>query len=371
MKSNKIIPFLLFVAFASGCTKPGAELMSPPPTVTHDQLSSDGVEIEFNPKVDIIFVVDNSESMLDEQKKLQAAAVKFVESFGKNTLVDYRVGVMTVYDSRRFGPGRAVENPYPEGKLLPLKDQNGAILDPLTHPPYVSRFEGSSEILKSMLNVGVIPLAKGGPQFEELFGPLLVATSAEGNAELNSGFIRPDSHVAIIAVTDEDDSSIEYSVDEFVEQLQNNLGVGRFSMYGVLATNKCPRASFADKPDRLIRAIESIGSGAVFSICDTSYGVHLAKIGSDIRKKVLRKEIPVPTIPEAGTIKVLYGSQEIPPGTGWKYNPHKQMVIINENFEFEFDPAAKFSVSYTRVDERAIRKGHAQPLKGSGFPTVN
>jgi hypothetical protein len=153
----------LSILVLAGCSKPSAELMSPPPTpppppfYVTETATGGSFEVEFNPKVDVIFLVDDSESMLDEQATLQRAASDFVNGFAKNGLIDYRVGVMTVYDSRRYGPGKANENPYPEGKLRPLKLPEGSPLDASTLPPYVSRFEGSDEVLKATLNVGVIP----------------------------------------------------------------------------------------------------------------------------------------------------------------------------------------------------------------------
>jgi hypothetical protein len=363
MHALKMTTLVLTLSILGACAKPSADLMSPPPTVEHDKLVGGGVEIDFHPEVDVIFVVDNSESMADEQEKLRQAAQSFVADFGKNSLIDYRVGVMTVYDSRRFGPGKVVENPYPEGKLLPLKTPEGMSLDLSNHPPYVSRFDGSDKVMEATLNVGVVPWNQGGPQFEEVFSPLLVATSEVGNTTLNSNFIRPNSHVAIVIVTDEDDSSSSISVDGFLEGLHNNLG-DRFSLYGVLATDKCPRASYADKPDRLTRAIKTSG-GEVFSICEPSFGAHLAKIGSDIRKKVMRTELPVPTVPESGTLSVIYGKQVIPEGSGWKFNPNRQVVTINENFKVQYEESAKFMIGYTRVDEMAVRKGRAQPYSGS------
>lgn len=349
----------------ASCAKPSGELMSPPPTVQHDKLIGGELQIEFNPQVEVIFVVDNSDSMIDEQAKLQEAAQKFVVDFGKNSLIDYRVGVMTVYDSRRYGPGKALENPYPEGKLLALKNPEGSSLDLSNHPPYVSRFDGSDEVMKATLNVGVIPWNQGGPQFEEVFSPLLIATSEIGNRTLNAGFFRPNSHKAIVIVTDEDDSSSAISVDSFLMGLNENLGEGNYSLYGVVATDKCPRASYADSPDRIIRAVKET-DGEIFSICKPSFGNYLAQIGADIRKKVMRTELYVPAIPEDGTLKVSYGTQVIPEGSGWKFNPNKQVVTINEDFKVKYEASAKFAIGYTRIDKQAVVKGSAQPSSGIG-----
>lgn len=361
MRTPKHSLLFLSLVLLAGCAKPSADLMSPPPTVIHDKLIGGGIEIEFKPQLEVLFVIDNSESMLDEQVKLQAAAQKFVKDFGKNSLIDYRVGVMTVYDSRRYGPGKVVENPYPEGKLLTLKKPEESSLDLSNHPPYVTRFDGSDEVMKATLNVGVIPWNQGGPQFEEVFSPLLVATSEVGNSALNAGFFRPNSHKAIIIVTDEDDSSASISVESFIARMNDQLGPENYSLYGVLATNKCPRANYADKPDRLIRAINMSEGGRVFSICEPSFGGHLAQIGSDIRKKLMRTELPVPTVPEDGTLKVFYGKQDIPEGKGWKYHPVRQVISINEDFKIEYEESARFVIGYTRIEESALLKGRAQP----------
>lgn len=365
--SVSLLSATLGLCFLAGCSQPSANLMSPPPppppapVYVTETATGGSFEVEFNPKVDFIFVVDDSESMLDEQATLQAAAADFVNGFGKNSLIDYRGGVMTVYDSRRYGPGKVNENPFPEGKLRPLKIPEGSPLDASILPPYVSRFEGSDEVLKATLNVGVIPWNQGGPQFEEIFRPLMIATSAEGNATLNANFLRPDSQVAVIVVTDEDDASSEISVDSFVSTMRAQVGADRLVMHGVLAVKGCKRQSYADSPDRLIRAIRELG-GKVFPICRRSYGSYLAEIGSDIRKRISDKIIPLDSIPEIGTIEVFYGSQKVPMGKdGWLHDPANKRLIISSSFNAKHEPGAKFKVSFTRIEESAFEQGKAIP----------
>ena len=259
---------LLAWSTAACAPQRSADKMAPPIEYKTDRLSSDGLEYEFNPKVDILFVIDHSDSMLEEQTKLKEAADRFVESFGENSLIDYRVGIVSVHDSRRCGTvDPKTQLPiecYPEGRLRPLK---GA---PSTASPFVVRNEGAQKILKESLAFGTQSLKDGGPRFEELFSPILIATSPEGN-QANGGFLRPDSRLVIVMVTDEDDSSASISVEDFLFQLQSNVGLSRVELNAVVATEGCARNNYADAPDKILRAVKMM-KGRVFPICNASFG---------------------------------------------------------------------------------------------------
>lgn len=348
MKNNILILILSLTVF--GCANKSADLVTPPITYQQENITGGNLTFEFNPKVDILFVIDNSGSMKNQLEKLKKASGEFIESFGENSLIDYRLGVISVYDSRHCDRGELYKGQqitcFPQGKLK---------------SPFVSRGPESKKLIFDALNIGTLDPDQGGPIIEEVFSPVLTALTPEMNHE-NGDFIRPDSHVVIVALTDEDDSSTQYSVDDFVILLNQMLGADRVSLYGVGTVkradgNICPRPP--QRPNGPVRLAEAVKqkNGKMFSLCDKSFGKSLATIGADIRKRSLRQEIHLLTRPESGTIKLAYGKTEIPQGKGWYYNPMTQSIQIDDGLDIIFDPKARFEVTYTKISDESVKRG--------------
>lgn len=367
---KKLLVFALLLTGIAGCARKKAiDEYAPTTPYVAETVAGGQMTFEFNPKVVVLFVIDNSTSMGEKPDKNRASSLEklqkgvdlFVDGtnekpgFGENNVIDYRVGAITVYDHRRCGTidpkTNDTINCYPEGKL---------------RKPFVTRGENSKQKIKDALNVGTLPMSgalptdEDGPRFEELFSPILTALSPAMNAT-NGNFIDKDTLVQIIMITDEDDGGM-LAARTFPAAVEMALGHKNFDLYGVVATKGCPRTSYADFPDRIIEAVRE-ARGTIFPICDENFGTSLAEIGSDIRERLVKHEIPLPAVPEVGTLVLKYGDQAIPQGKGWTYNPRSQKITINSDLNVKFDPKSKFSVSYTRVEEKAIRKGRATPEK--------
>lgn len=356
----------LFAVAAIGCAKEkGADIYSPPPKVVEGGATGGEAQIDFNPKLDVLFVIDNSESMSDEQAALRNAISKFVNAFGENSFIDYRIGVISVYDSTSCGtPNKHNSGKnwdcYPEGKLQPVRDAQG---NPVANGLYVQRANGASEILKSTLNIGALKLSDNGPEWEEMFNPILKAVSPAMNNGANRGFLRPDSHKVIVIVSDEEDGSVNYTPEGFLESLYESIPARKLSLYGVLALNGCSRQSFAQAPNRIVSAIESHG-GKTYRICDSNFGANLANMGSAIREKLYRIEpIQLPSRVQSDSVKVFYGDTEIPKGQGWKYDVRNKRIVFDTTINVEYGDGKRFYAKYTEVSDRAVQKGRAKPIE--------
>lgn len=347
--------------------RPSSSLTAPPAIVQEDVIAGPKLKIDFNPKLVFLFVIDPSVSMQEEQNLMVAAADQFADGFDRNSLLTYRVGVITAYDSRTQNRLKADGMCRLAGASEEQnKDKADCSPPGQLRSPFYSSSNPNKEELRNALKVGTLTTALGGPRFEEIFTPIIAATSPEMNA-INGNFIEPDARVVIIVLTDEGDLSPDLGVDSFLSQLDQNLGLDRVDLYGVLSTNKCSRNSYATLPTRVRQAI-SMAHGStenrIFSICDSSYGQHLASIGSAIRAKVQSTEIKLDAVPEDKTLVLSYGGHPVEPGPGWGYNPETGILSINSRIHLPiaYDPQAEFSVSYLRVSQRTIQRGHAKPL---------
>lgn len=222
------------------------------------------VEVKFAPKVDVLFVIDTSESMDSHIKELYENVNRFVKSFDPTQTLDFHIGVVTVWDTERFGFDKVVKNPWPLGKLRSLRDPN-KFGQEIPGPQYVTRVPGWDSILKSTLKVAIEPRCTldangkslrnsngtcvadgGGPEFEDMFSPVRCALGLVTDptdeiykyckGDQNGDFLRPDAHLAVIFLTDADDGS-RTQTSQFVQEIQNLKAQSQknVSLYGVLA----------------------------------------------------------------------------------------------------------------------------------------
>ncbi len=175
---NVIIVAIYFTAFmlVSACSPESATLYSqkppepvpvytpppepviPPDTVVGRQefkwISEDGgqSQLDFNPQVDILFVIDNSDSMKSAQDNLFRNVDQFTSNIAKNKMIDYHIGAVSVWDSsERYA--RDKKDSYQIGDLRFIK--NGQSQQSGTRR-FVTKVDGSS-ILAATLKIGVVP----------------------------------------------------------------------------------------------------------------------------------------------------------------------------------------------------------------------
>lgn len=131
---------------------------------------------------DILWIVDNSGSMDNERDRLAAAFDRFIRGLTEKQL-SFHIGVVTT-DMTRAGPGFSGELLGPPTVITnDTADPVGAFTTHVQLPP--SRVE-DEQGLAAALAALTEPLVSGA----------------------NAGFLRPEADLAIIVVTDEDDSSL-------------------------------------------------------------------------------------------------------------------------------------------------------------------
>jgi hypothetical protein len=153
--------------------------------------------------MDILFVVDNSASMVEEQSSLAANFPLFLEVLDTyetedNGLLDYRIAVTT--SGTDANP--IVSVPGFGTVPLPQTGANGAFQQDcgMTRPWLERSDDDVAGKFSCIAQVGT-----GGPDFEmQLYATKLALTRAD-----NGPFVRDDALLAIVIVTDEDDCSVE------------------------------------------------------------------------------------------------------------------------------------------------------------------
>lgn len=198
--SPSLLPAALLLALISGCSVGGA------PEGVIDQCSS---EVSLPPGVatDILFVIDNSESMQEEQAKVMAELETFVSVLLEGPVTnDFQVGVVTTAVTSHVqyclseDPPELRRHEAESGKLQPGKDEKGQPTD----GPRILRWDDPDFLpsFRSLVSQGI----KGSGQEMGLEAMRLAISKPLSNGG-NKGFLRPGARLLVVIVSDEDDCS--------------------------------------------------------------------------------------------------------------------------------------------------------------------
>ncbi len=145
------------------------------------------------PKVDILFVIDNSCSMGQEQDSIAANFQAFIQ-FAQAQALDYQLGVTTADSDTDMG---RLVHPTGPSALYGGPVQN-KIVTPQTQPTPESVF---------VTNVSLGTGAPGSAADESGFESAFLALTAPNSIGHNAGFLRQDAVLSIIFVSDEPEQS--------------------------------------------------------------------------------------------------------------------------------------------------------------------
>lgn len=292
MKLKTSAPLLLLPAlWVASCTSPVDEAGSTLP----GKCQSDAPVVAPQ-KTDILFVIDNSGSMAEEQAGVATELPGFIQALreGGGVTQDFRVGVITttVYQRILF-QGRDVAREYPSesGHLQPVPDADGK--------PTVARYLESSDenLLEGFQRL--VKQGTGGSGQEAPFEAVRLALSEPlaGTPIIdggNKGFLRDGARLLVVVVTDEEDCSSEVrpppvilsqdtsvdkcsegaalltSVDsyfEFFRGLRDSTGGRREVLWATVGP-----VALSDKRAELIQDRTPQGTFVRNADCPTSYG---------------------------------------------------------------------------------------------------
>ncbi len=343
---------------------------------------------ETTSKVDILFVVDNSRSMVEEQLILQKNINKFVGAL-QAMKSDYHIGVVSVFDQERIKPG--VSSYWANGKLRPLKMGSAqafsledkanncmttdvmAKRDDSYQPGFITKdTDNGLQILENSLNVGILCLGHDGPLKEELFTPVLAAARPSMNTE-NKGFMREDAHLAVVIVSDAIPANLDPEIEDFVSELRavkgNNPRLLSLHVIGVTANDvassakgKTCRVDYDLENQGNSAAMEQlvVGNGTFLRLCDSNWGSRLTNISTEIKRRLLNKVISVPhafSLIENGSLQVLVNGVDTPPSPRtWARVASSNTIVFSDKMDLGPTGDADIKVSYRLLTESNAKR---------------
>ena len=263
-----------------------------------------------DPPADVLFVVDDSASMSEEQENLAANFGAFLELLGVTT-ADFRIGVTTT-DPRLGG--------VLVGEVL-TADSLDAV-----------------EAFAAQVAVGT-----HGSRDEQG-----LAMAARGLREdVNPGFLRTDGFVHVVFVSDEDDHSIG-EVKDYVEALRASAvgeGVTAHALVGDIPAGCMSGSSAADAGTRYLSVSETLG-GLHESICADDYAEVLEALGLAVSG--WNPLFPLSELAAEATLTVWVEDAKMPrrEDDGWGYSLGENAVVFTGHAIPR--PGMKVRVTYQR-----------------------
>ncbi|MFO0748661.1 MAG: choice-of-anchor D domain-containing protein [Myxococcota bacterium] len=279
--------------------------------------------------VDVLFVVDDSGSMSEEQQNLAQNFQSFVAG-AQTWNNDYHIAVVTT----------------------DLEGRTGNFFHGTNNPRFVTRQTVNQ--FQSNVNVGT-----NGSGTEQGLAAAQAALSLPNTAETttacttdtscsapekcvdgfcggpNRGFLREDAALEIVMVSDEEDQSpndIAFYVNFFktIKGFYNTNMMHVHAIVGDTPSGCSSNAGAADAGFRYIDVANQTG-GAVGSICNPSFASALSSIGDiafGLRTQFFLSRLPDPaTI----TVSVAGASCSAASGANWRYDAPSNSVVFDEN----------------------------------------
>ena len=235
-------------------------------------------QVFYNNKVDILFVVDNSKSMLQYQQRLSARMQDMVSTLN-NLKMDYRVAVTTSTMAKDSAT-------YPISRKI------------VGTPAYLTA--ANINLLTDRVIVG-----ESGSDLERSLDAMTLVTSPTYLASIGSDFMREDALFAVIFMSDELDQSSEFgnpNSSDFINILNSrkptftNGARGWIANYiGILTNQSCDTlGGFVAIGTQFISLVDASG-GSKSSICNADLSAAVSNIKARIVDQITAyrfKDIP-------------------------------------------------------------------------------
>ncbi|MFZ5479831.1 MAG: hypothetical protein ACOZNI_23910 [Myxococcota bacterium] len=256
--------------------------------------------------IDVLWVIDNSGSMWEEQERIIADVNAYLSRFFAYDL-DFHIGVVTT-------------DPDEDGHLR-------------GDPPYVTaEMPDAEEELARAIEVG-----NGFTGYEQGLYTAELALSEPARSGHNAGFYRDGARLGLVFVSDEPDYSLldaQHYVDFFTDLKGDPARILAAAVVGDRGEGCESTCDGSDQTalggDKYLDVVEAFG-GSSTSVCDCDLGPFLDAIGLETTDYARR--FPLTHLPQLDAQMEVYVDGEATP-EGWIYDTFSNAVL------FDLPPAA-------------------------------
>jgi hypothetical protein len=270
--------------------------------------------IESTKKLDILWVIDNSGSMNDEQEALGSNFSAFIEEFIQKQ-VDFKMAITTTDTSRSYLKGAMV--PGSDAKL-------NAAMAQANPQKFIDDF-------RALVNVGTHGSGKekgleATQGFMEKFG---------------ATFVRPDAYLAVVLISDEEDQS-PLAVSSYTDYLKSFKSTnGLIKMYSIVDVNNTNCCNYGVTTGSQRYKDASTQTSGIVSDIRGDFYKSLSGMGDTIIS--LLDSFALAHLPQPGTLKVYVNDVLV---SNYSYDSTSNAIKFAEN---DLPPVgAKIKVYYVK-----------------------
>jgi hypothetical protein len=295
---------------------------------TQNPVRTDQFRQEGDDPVDVLWVVDNSGSMMEEQKAIAEGFDSFI-NFALSQKLDYHIGVTTTGMTRSGGGWQACPGGVDggeAGRLFPADGSSPRWITPQT--------PDAQHVFEQNVKVGICHWWEEGLEgaYAALSSPLVdraddprpdsagtyIAMPDDGNL----GFYRADARLAVIIVSDEDDhaSRDPSFYTAFFHNLKGAANADRVTVNGILGDGCSTASGNGDRYNEVIRAT----GGLTLSICTSDWDELLKTLAENTFGYT--RHFPLSGVPE-GAVQVTVNGKAV---NGWSYDKARNEVVFDE-----------------------------------------
>lgn len=279
-------------------------------TGINSSAAADVFHLPADVKVDVLWVVDNSGSMYEEQEALAENFSGFI-GWAQTLGVDYHIGVTST----------DMEDPDHSGRL----QGTIRVIDPGTPNP--------AEVFGDNVRLGI-----NGSPYEMGLAASHAALSPPLVTGYNADFLRDDAKLAVIYVSDEEDQSpgeVEFYVQYFLNMKGTAEWVTLSAICGDLPDGcSDPEMGSAGAAPRY-HAVQNRTGGSFHSICQSDWSGLMADLGEDAFAPI--RTFPLSRPADPATIAVTVDGSPVPQAgvtggpDGWTYLQQQNAVWFGDN----------------------------------------
>lgn len=276
------------------------------------------------PSVDVLWVIDNSCSMQEEQSALRSNFGEFMKYFTDSGL-DYHVGVVSTDMESRQHSGRLQQD------------------DDAQHGRYIDTSYNESDAIASFSQRASLGTSGSSDERGKDAAWAALVTEAEEPDGHNAGFFRDEASLSVVVISDEIDYS-RISTTEFANWMltvKGEEGMTSFSSIVGLTNRDC---GSTERGTGYLEVTEQVG-GISWSICTDDWAGLLTELG--LQAAGLKREFYLSLVPVEESIVVTVenpgGSVDTFQAGEWTYTRTRNSVTFAE---YVPEPLAVVNIEY-------------------------
>ncbi|MED5374516.1 MAG: hypothetical protein VX899_26100 [Myxococcota bacterium] len=270
-------------------------------------------------EVDILWVIDDSNSMAEEQLRVADGFEAFIQNLAE-TNIDFHVGVIST-DMDIDNPNRGVL----------LGDPHYLTIDT---PNYVNKFANRVQV------------GTEGSDKEKGISASVAALSEPLVSGVNEGFLREDAHLSIIYVSDEDDCSDNdalagesaeacYSqegklvaVKDLIYELKGTKDPDRRVLASAIVGPEAGQGCADSWPGHRYQGVSEQLGGQVHNICEGDFSAIMEELGLAVSE--LNRSFQLSYTPVLETMEVVVENELIDQDDvdGWSYDDQASLLVF-------------------------------------------